>query len=208
MSSPDPAKRDVLISKALAYLLRHGALKEKMAIDEDGFVKIDDVLSHNRLKTNKATRADLERIVASNDKQRFSIKGDYICANQGHSIKSVSDSNLTLLNEDTIPDEIFHGTYYNKLEMIYKSGGLRRMTRNHIHFTSNSDKLTNISGVRYNANCLVYVDVRRCMADGIPFYKSANDVVLTPGDAEGKVGCEYFARVVDRKTGKAVDFQK
>lgn len=59
----------------------------------DGFALVSDVLKCKNL--TQATVADLERIVGSNDKQRFSfaeIDGKrYIRANQGHSLATVSD---------------------------------------------------------------------------------------------------------------------
>ena len=64
-------------------------LKKKLSIDDQGYVKISDVLSHQRLKSLKTTRDDINRIVQENDKKRFTIKDDMICANQGHSLKAV-----------------------------------------------------------------------------------------------------------------------
>jgi 2'-phosphotransferase len=52
MPRPDDPP-DVRTSKILAYILRHGAEKEGLAIRSDGFVKLNDVvcLSCTRLVT-------------------------------------------------------------------------------------------------------------------------------------------------------------
>ena len=68
MNSP-AGKRDIQISKALSYLLRHGALKEGLPIDNNGFIPVSVLLRHNRLKSHKCTLEDIHRIVENNDKQ-------------------------------------------------------------------------------------------------------------------------------------------
>lgn len=40
----DP-KAEVQLSKLLSYLLRHGAVKEKLDISSDGFVAVNDIVS-------------------------------------------------------------------------------------------------------------------------------------------------------------------
>ncbi|KAG5418185.1 TPT1 [Candida metapsilosis] len=193
---PDEARRDVLISKALSYLLRHGAVKEHLTFNDQGYIPITEILSHQRLKSYKATRQDLERIVANNDKQRFKIdtESDLICATQGHSIKEIAGE-LQLMNRDElIKLRIYHGTYKKKLPLI-KASGLSRMNRNHIHFTC--DEYSTISGVRKTANCLIYIDVDKCINKGLQFFRSDNNVILCPGDANGIIGWDLVEKVVD-----------
>lgn len=127
-----------------------------MNIDKRGFLSLRDVLNHRYFKSMKATPEDIFQAVNINDKKRFKIvrvedqddeckecevhtyvQGCHymICALQGHSIASVTDSyGMTEIKKDDYPDQIIHGTYYNKLRGIKESGGLSRMTRNHIHF--------------------------------------------------------------------------
>lgn len=206
MASLPPGKRDIAISKSLSYLLRHGALKEKLNIDQTGYIDIKDLLKHNRLKTNKVTLDDIYRIVENNDKKRFSIverEGKImICANQGHSIETVNDSNLVQLTENTIPHEIYHGTYKIKLPAIANTGGLSKMNRNHIHFASN---ISDISGIRASCNVLIYLNIEKCLQLGIVFYKSSNNVILTSGDVNGLIKVELFDRVVDAKNRTPID---
>lgn len=201
MSAPSPSRRDVLISKSLSYLLRHGAVKEGLDIDANGYVNVERLLQHQRLKTNKTTIADIRRIVEDNDKQRFSlaeIGGELkLCANQGHSIHLVADTNLILLNRDTVPKQVYHGTYKRKLPLIFASGGLSRMNRNHIHFAS---EISDVSGIRRNCDALIYVDVDKCFEEGISFYKSKNNVILTHGDKMGMIKTHLFQKIIDPKT--------
>ncbi|RLV91003.1 tRNA 2'-phosphotransferase [Spathaspora sp. JA1] len=198
MSAPSPEKRDVIISKTLSYLLRHGAEKEKLEIDDEGYIKIPYLLNHQRLKSNKVTRDDLVRIVENNDKKRFTIdeEQDSICANQGHSLKKVTNANLEpMALEDLIALDIYHGTYKKKLSNIKESGGLNKMSRNHIHFTCK--EYNTLSGIRSTANVLVYADVEQCVANGIQFFKSLNNVILTEGDSKGQIPWEFISKIVD-----------
>lgn len=197
-------ERDIRISKALSYLLRHGAIKEKLNIDEYGYIGINEVLAHNRLKTYGATIEDIRRIVDDNDKQRFHIENEKICANQGHSIK-VNEDGMELLTIENMPEEIYHGTYRKKLGLIINSGGLNKMTRNHIHFTSNCND--SVSGIRKSANILIYIDILKCLDDGIIFYKSKNNVILSPGNDQGYIDVKYFKKIIDLKTDNEIDIK-
>lgn len=197
--------RDTQISKALSKLLRHGAVKEKLSIDEAGFVAVNEILNHNRLKTHKATLEDLKRVVDTNDKQRFKLLQDggklLICANQGHSIKAITTDNLQAIeHKSQLPTApIFHGTYSKILPLIKQSGGLNTMSRNHIHLTDN------INYIRKTCNTLIYIDVEQCLADGIKVYKSENNVFLTSG-IDGTLPAKYFNKVAERFSGREIDF--
>lgn len=208
-------KRDVQISKALSYLLRHGAEKEHLAMDAQGYVLLGDLLRNNRLKSHRATAEDVARVVQNNNKKRFTLvtRDDgqqYVCANQGHSLKKVSNDNLQLLEQsrEAYPAQLIHGTTRQKLRLILASGGLSRMGRNHIHFTSvqvSHDE--HVSGLRTFSDVLIFVDIDKLLRqDSIRFYKSLNDVYLTEGDASGMLPVLFFLKIVDRKTGEPIAF--
>lgn len=57
--------------------------------------------------------------------------------------------------------------------------------------------------MRAGCNLYIYIDVPKAMADGIPFEKSDNGVVLTEGK-NGVLAKEYFSKVVDKKTGNVL----
>ena len=141
-----------------------------------------------------------------------------IRANQGHSIQLETNDHLTplavplpggteegeLLPPGTaaIPPVVVHGTYYAFWPRIVESGGLKRMGRTHVHFSLGlpEDAAGVVSGMRRDAELLVYVDVARSMAEGgIKWWVSQNGVVLTDGDEQGTVPLKYFREVVGRK---------
>ncbi|KAL3474198.1 KptA family-domain-containing protein [Aspergillus californicus] len=159
---------------------------------------------------------------------------------------------LTLDNPEKLPDTVVHGTYHSTWPMILASGGLRCMGRNHAHFatgpvlkdvlgdidsrkekegavasTGDGDDPTGkvISGMRRDAQVLVYIDIRRALAGGCPFWRSENGVILSEGvevqgtaagtemgtERKGEVGVipiEFFDVVVERRKGLGVIWEK
>ncbi len=80
--------RSVALSKKLSWLLRHGAANSGLELDSEGFLEVDSVLA---LPTFAAfCLADIEKVVAENNKKRFSLKTSdgklLIRANQGHTL--------------------------------------------------------------------------------------------------------------------------
>ena len=60
-----------------------------------------------------------------------------------------------------------------------------------------------ISGMRATATVLIWVDLKRSLEAGaLKWWRSANGVVLTEGDAQRKVGLEWVNRVETRSDGK------
>lgn len=112
-----------------------------------------------------------------------------------------------LLNISATDDyDVIHGTYYKNWNNIKKIG-LSHMNRLHIHFARglpHDDRI--ISGIRKSAQIYIYVDLKRALNDGIPFYKSSNDVILSTGNAEGIIENKYFLKVIDSKTGNLIYF--
>ncbi|RPB15392.1 hypothetical protein P167DRAFT_542953 [Morchella conica CCBAS932] len=116
---------------------------------------------------------------AASDPSQYLIR-----ANQGHSISLSSESlQLTPLDPATLSVAV-HGTFYGAYEAIVASGHLSRMGRNHIHLAAAETGV--ISGMRADAEVLVFVDVVRAVEEGgLSFWMSANGVVLTEGDEKG-----------------------
>ncbi|EED20125.1 tRNA splicing 2' phosphotransferase 1 [Talaromyces stipitatus ATCC 10500] len=173
--------------------------------------------------------------VKDNDPSHFLIR-----ATQGHSMKSVDTTlfleklSLDDTKEDgaasNLPDTVVHGTYHGAWPLILASGGLRSMSRLQVHFATGPtmdevypngrdapialldprSKATVISGMRSDAEILIYINLRRALEAGCPFYRSENGVILSEGmnlgdSGEGKiVPIEFFDLVIERKTGLGV----
>ncbi|KAH8815810.1 KptA family-domain-containing protein [Xylogone sp. PMI_703] len=213
--------REVLVSKALSKLLRHAANEAGLELDSEGFARVDQVMKWQRLKSLGVTFADIRKAVEDNEKKRFSMKPNpalsspdpsseepsdwMIRANQGHSIAIESAALLKpiTLEENNIPDIVVHGTYFGTYESILETGGLKRMDRTHIHFSTGlpEDKESGvISGMRSNAELLIYIDVRKSLEEkALIWWISDNGVVLTEGNEDGIVEMKYFKKVAGRK---------
>ncbi|CAK1543298.1 unnamed protein product [Leptosia nina] len=189
----------VQISKSLSWILRHGVQREGLEISDEGYVSLSTLLRHKKFR--KYNFNDIKRVVDSNDKQRFKLRLNpstslwEIKANQGHSIKSVKNSELIPIIQDKYP-LVIHGTYLRNWDNI-KIQGLSHMSRNHIHFAKGLPNDPNIkSGIRRDAQVLIYINLKKALQGGIKFFESENGVILTEGDANGFLKPEYFLRAV------------
>ncbi|XP_066505601.1 tRNA 2'-phosphotransferase 1 [Hoplias malabaricus] len=191
--------RDVRLSKSMSYALRHGAAKMGLHMSSDGFMFVDELLAHQQFSS--FSLEDLERVVATNDKQRFKLQQHpetgrlQIRANQGHSVQ-VEDLELRAVELDSpdCPKEAVHGSYMKHWASI-RSRGLSRMSRTHIHLAPGlPGEGQVISGMRQSCDLAVYIDVPKALSDGIKFYWSENRVLLTTGDGEGLLAPRYFIR--------------
>ncbi|XP_052569724.1 tRNA 2'-phosphotransferase 1 isoform X5 [Peromyscus californicus insignis] len=174
---PREQDRDVQLSKALSYVLRHGALKLGLPMQADGFVPLQALLQLPQF--HSFTIEDVQHVVENNGKQRFALQpgepstGPLIRANQGHSLQ-VPELELTPLETpQALPLMLVHGTFWKHWPSILLKG-LSRQGRAHIHLASG---LPGDPGV---------------ISDGISFFRSANGVILTPGNAEGFLLPKYF----------------
>ncbi|OAV93954.1 hypothetical protein PTTG_12593 [Puccinia triticina 1-1 BBBD Race 1] len=197
---------DVNLSKTLSYILRHGALKEKLEIRADGCIRLDELLRRPKMKNH--TFEDIKRVVAENDKQRFAIIEEaqadgtiirYIRANQGHSLKEVDQPDLTPFTDPSELPTAVHGTYLKAWKSIAQEG-LKPMKRTHMHFAKGLlGEEGVISGMRASCDVFIYLDIEKCFQDGIKFFLSSNEVILTEGLPDSKlIPVEYFKKVVDK----------
>ncbi|XP_068682076.1 tRNA 2'-phosphotransferase 1-like isoform X3 [Montipora foliosa] len=191
---------NVKLSRALSYILRHGAAREGLQMTE-GFVFVDDLLKLRQFK--HYCEDDIRQVVANNDKQRFALRDDpstkrlQIRANQGHTMQ-VDDIELELITDHTKAPVVLHGTYRDCWPQI-KAQGLSRMKRNHIHFAPGEP---GEEGMRRSCEVLIFVNLKKALSDGFKFYRSANNVILCPGNDQGFLPPRYFQSVVQIKPSK------
>eukprot|EP00118_Oscarella_pearsei_P006709 m.30803 g.30803 ORF g.30803 m.30803 type:complete len:218 (+) comp31397_c0_seq5:110-763(+) len=202
---------DVKLSKNLSYILRHGADKKGIRLQDGGFAYLDDILALPEFQKNGWTGSDVERVVTNNDKQRYALREEpttgkmQIRANQGHTLPV--DVELTPL---TAPEDVpvaVHGTYMNCWEVI-KCQGLSKMKRTHIHMAPGElgeDGV--ISGMRKNSKIVIRINTAKALQDGIEFFRSANGVILSPGNKDGFIEPKYFESAVQIKGARRIPLQ-
>ncbi|MER5930248.1 RNA 2'-phosphotransferase [Streptomyces sp. NPDC002054] len=165
-------KRTVKVSKYVSKHLRHQPERIGLVLDPQGWVEIDDLLRAARNHRFPFTRAELDHVVASNDKQRFAVEGTRIRANQGHTVSGVDLD----LPEAEPPAFLYHGTVAAALDAI-RAEGLRPMRRHHVHLSPDRETATRV-GARRGRPVVLSVDAAAMRAAGHVFRISANGVWL------------------------------
>ena len=162
------------VSKTLSYVLRHKPEEFGLALDAEGWVSIAELLAALHARGHHVTPEQLREVVATNDKQRFSLSADgaKIRANQGHSV--AVELGLTPVAP---PELLYHGTATRFLASIRKSG-LKSGSRQHVHLSA--DQATAVAvGSRHGKPVVLTVQAGQLHRAGGHFYLSANGVWLT-----------------------------
>lgn len=73
------------------------------------------------------------------------------------------------------------------------------MSRNHMHFAPGMPKEDGvISGMRSSCDVYIEIDMFSAIKDGVNFYISSNNVILTEG-IDGVLPPKYFKKVTSKK---------
>jgi len=164
----------VRISRRLSFVLRHRPDSVGLTLDDAGWVGVDELLDALGRHGMPLTRAELDAVVAGNDKQRFAFdtSGTRIRASQGHSITVALG-----YPPETPPDVLFHGTVERFLPDILAEG-LRPGSRHAVHLSPDVATARTVGG-RRGRPVVLRVDAAAMVADGLLFSRSANGVWLT-----------------------------
>jgi putative RNA 2'-phosphotransferase len=163
------ASHDVALSKRLSYVLRHDPGSIGLTLGPGGWVDVEDLLAALGRHGRPVTAAELGRVVADNDKQRFALQGGRIRAQQGHSVPV----DLALAPAQP-PAVLFHGTPRRNLASIL-AHGLHRGGRHHVHLSADAQTARRVGGRRGDP---VVLEVDTAAVEGA-FYRSGNGVWLT-----------------------------
>jgi putative RNA 2'-phosphotransferase len=162
------------ISKFLSLVLRHKPDAIGLRLDKAGWASIAELVEKGR-KAGVDLNPDLvHRIVATSDKQRFTISSDgkRIRANQGHTIP------VDLGLRKTAPPELlYHGTSTRNLASICQDG-IKRGKRNHVHLSPDVASALRV-GRRHGTPVVLVVQAGQMHRDGFRFFLSENGVWLT-----------------------------
>ena len=165
---------DVSLSKFLSLVLRHEPQRIGLTLDEAGWVSVDALLAASQARGKPFSLTDLQRIVATSDKNRFAFNSaaTHVHANQGHSVV------VDLGYETCIPlPQLFHGTATRFLDTI-RVQGLLKQARHHVHLSADSATATAV-GQRHGKPAILKVRATDMHREGHLFYLSNNGVWLT-----------------------------
>ena len=162
---------DRSLSKRLSYVLRHDPGSVGLTLADGGWVPVDELLGALGRHGREVSRAELDRVVADNDKQRFAFDptGTRIRAQQGHSVPVELG-----LQQAEPPPVLFHGTPRRNLTSILAQG-LHPGGRHHVHLSADVPTAQRVGARRGDA---VVLEVDTAVVPGA-FYRSGNGVWLT-----------------------------
>ncbi len=169
----DMDNRLIKISKYLSKHLRHQPDRIGIKLSPGGWVNVQELLAACANNQFPITLEELQEVVATSDKQRFSFDSTdtLIRANQGHSVK------VDLQLQPVIPPQmLYHGTGQKSVESIMQTG-LTKMSRHHVHLSLDIATAQTV-GARHGKPVVLAVNAAAMHQAGYQFYCSDNGVWL------------------------------
>ena len=159
-------------SKFISLILRHKPETIGITLDEHGWANVSELIA-GVSKTHRLSMEDLERIVAEDEKQRYSFNEDktLIRANQGHSIPVDVE-----LEQVEPPEILYHGTATKYEESIDREGLIPK-PRLYVHLSGDEETARKV-GIRHGKPVLYQINSGEMHRDGYVFYRSVNGVWL------------------------------
>lgn len=168
-----PKEAHVSASKFLALVLRHKPEEIGISLDEHGWADVNELVQGMPKGMNFSFDM-LEKIVATDSKQRYSFNEDHslIRANQGHSIEVDVE-----LEQKTPPPVLYHGTGEKYATSIEESGLIPK-SRLYVHLSSDFETAIQV-GARHGSPVVYAVDAAAMHEHGHALFLSRNGVWLT-----------------------------
>ena len=160
-------------SKYLSLILRHHPEAAGITLDGHGWADVEELIAGVR-KSRPFDRETLEKIVATDEKQRYSFNESHtlIRANQGHSVPV--DVELPVTEP---PEILYHGTG-EKYAVSIDAQGLLPRRRLYVHLSGDEDTARSV-GIRHGKPVIYKILSGQMSRNGFVFYRSGNGVWLT-----------------------------
>ena len=171
------------VSKFISLVLRHKPEAANLTVDKYGYAQVDELVAYLNKKYGGFTVTDLDTIVETDDKQRYSYNNDHtkIRAVQGHSFPVDLG-----LEAQQPPLLLFHGTSTKYLDSIMEKGIISK-SRQYVHLSKDVDTAHTV-GLRHSAGTVILVvSANQMWKDGYKFFLSDNGVWLVD-----EVPTKYF----------------
>lgn len=160
-------------SRFISLILRHKPETIGITLDEHGWSNVEELIA-GISKTQYIDMAMLEKIVATDNKQRYSFNEDktLIRANQGHSIPVDVE-----LPKKEPPAILYHGTGEKYVKSIDEQG-LNPKSRLYVHLSGDEATAKSV-GSRHGKPVIYEIYTGEMHSAGYVFYQSVNGVWLT-----------------------------
>lgn len=165
----------VRLSKTVAHALRHQPEEYGLELDEEGWVPVASLLAALHTRGNSWQRvsvADLEKIIANSEKQRFEMRAGKIRAFYGHSTAEKIEKQAV-----PPPPILYHGTTQQAVTSI-RRGGLQAMKRQYVHLSTNEKTAHQVALRRTQQPVILQIAALRAHEQGIRFYQGNEDIWL------------------------------
>ncbi len=161
-------------SKFISLILRHKPEAVGISLDEHGWADVEELLAGMNKVGTKVDMQLLEKIVAEDEKQRYSFNEDQslIRANQGHSIPVDVE-----LEKKHPPDILYHGTGEKYVASIEEQGLIPK-SRLYVHLSKDYEIAIKV-GSRHGKPVVYEINAGQMSEDGYDFFQSVNGVWLT-----------------------------
>ncbi len=164
----------IQLSRTLAYALRHDPASFGIALDEEGWVPVQDLLVALRRRSawRNVQGEDLAAVIAQSDKKRYEMQDGKIRAYYGHSLAQ------KVKREATVPPAIlFHGTTKQAAGAI-KLEGLKSMNRQYVHLSADRETAWQVALRRTHKPVILEVSALQAHQHGIKFYLGSDMIWL------------------------------
>lgn len=162
------------LSKEVSYALRHSPWEYELEIDEQGWVKVDQLLValRNAERWKNIKLSDLYIMIDKSDKKRFEISEGRIRALYGHSLP------LKIYKEMMEPPIVlYHGTT-DAIFLQIKKTGLLPMSRQFVHLSIDVETAVQVGKRRDKNPIILVIDALSAWNDGVAFYYGNEKVWL------------------------------
>lgn len=166
--------RQVALSKAVAHALRHAPGTYRLALDEEGWVPLAQLLEglHERRRWRGLTEAELRAALEASAKKRFELSGGRIRALYGHSVPT------SVRKRPAVPPPVlFHGTSRTALASI-RSRGLRPMGRQFVHLSVDADMALTVARRKGPDPVVLTVAAAEAHEAGVEFLRGSDAIWL------------------------------
>jgi putative RNA 2'-phosphotransferase len=170
-------RRLVKLSKFLALILRHQPERFALALDDEGWASLSEVMEILTGLPNFrwANRSDVMHVVeqgTGDGKKRFQVEGGRIRALYGHSFER------PIRHEPVKPPaRLYHGTSPDALEAIRREG-LKPMDRQYVHLSPDRETATRVGSRHAPRPVVITIRGAEAHEAGVVFYHPEEAVYL------------------------------
>jgi putative RNA 2'-phosphotransferase len=162
------------LSKFLSLLLRHRPARFPIALDDEGYADLDEVMRILQGLPNFrwVTRADVDAVVdVETGRKRFEIDDGRIRALYGHTAFRPTYEPVEP------PETLYHGTAPENLDAI-RQQGLRPMQRQYVHLAADPAQARSIALRHTHRPVILEIDAAQAHAAGVVFYHPVKEIYL------------------------------